>query len=109
MHTDWLTLLITRELSGFSRELDLFHHEKLIWEEVPGVSNSVGTLTLHVCGNLRHFVGTVLGGSDYVRDRDREFSTRGISRGELQANLTATAEVVRSILASLPEDRLQAE
>jgi len=109
MDSSWLSLLLTRELLAFSRELDLFRDESLIWSTVPGISNSAGTLTLHVCGNLQHFVGAVLGGSGYERNRDLEFSSRDIARAELQANLTTTTEVVQTVLAAFPEERLLEE
>ena len=46
--------------------------EKL-WVKPFPFGNDVGHLVLHLTGNLNHFVGAVLGGGDYVRDRDREF------------------------------------
>jgi hypothetical protein len=100
---------LARELSAFSRELELFQDETLIWATSSGVSNSVGTLTLHVCGNLKHYVGAVLGNTGYVRDRDLEFSARDIPRALLQANLAETSEVVRTVLAGLPDQKLSAE
>lgn len=109
MHNDWTSLLLTRELSAFSRELELFQDEALIWATAPGISNSAGTLTLHVCGNLRYYVGTVLGNTGYVRNRDLEFSARDIPRSLLQANLARTAEVVRTVLADLPDQSLAAD
>jgi hypothetical protein len=54
-----------------------------------------------VVGNLRHFVGAVLGGSTYVRRREEEFSATGLPRGELDALLARTAEEVRATLARL--------
>jgi hypothetical protein len=92
---------MTRELSAFSRELDLFEDESLIWSTVPGIANSVGNLALHVCGNLQHFVGATLGGTGYVRDREHEFSARRIGRAELKANLATTSDVVRTVLSRL--------
>ena len=109
MNKEWISLLLTRELSSFSRELELFPDETLIWATSPGVSNSAGTLTLHVCGNLKHYVGAVLGDTGYVRDRDLEFSARDIPRPLLQANLAETSEVVRTVLAGLPDQKLSAE
>jgi hypothetical protein len=109
MSNEWISLLLTRELSAFSRELELFQDEALIWATLPGISNSAGTLTLHVCGNLQHYVGAVLGNTGYVRDRDLEFSARDIPRPLLQANLAGTSEVVRTALTYLPDQRLRAE
>lgn len=58
----WTSFLIARELRGFAREIELFPDDDQIWQTLPGISNSAGTLALHVCGNLQHFVGAVLGG-----------------------------------------------
>lgn len=47
--------------------------EARLWERpVPGAV-SPGNLALHLVGNLRHFFGHLLYGSDYARERDREF------------------------------------
>ncbi len=106
MDIGWIRRLLARELASFSRELELFPDESLIWTVVPGISNSAGTLALHVCGNLQHFLGAVLGGSGYVRDRDLEFSARGVSRAALLAEIRKTAQVVETVLSRLPEATL---
>jgi hypothetical protein len=104
----WTSFLLGRELRGFAREIELFAEEGQIWETLPGVSNSAGTLTLHVCGNLQHFVGAVLGGSDYVRDRPFEFAARGLSREHLLAEVARTLEVVERVLPGLTEEAVSA-
>jgi hypothetical protein len=109
VNKEWISLLLTRELSAFSRELELFQDEALLWATPPGIANSVGTLTLHVCGNLQHYVGTVLGNTRYVRHRDLEFSARDVPRSQLQADLAKTTEVVRAVLADVPDERLMEE
>jgi len=99
---DIVTLLI-RELEGFGRELDLFPDDATVWSVVPGVTNSAGNLALHVAGNLQHYVGAVLGGTAYVRDRPHEFACRDGSRESLKAELDAAARVVRDVMSRLPE------
>ncbi len=108
MEIAWIRLLLTRELTSFARELELFPDESLIWRVVPGISNSAGTLTLHVCGNLQHFVGAVLGGTGYVRNRDLEFSALGVSRAALSGELKKTIQVVDAVLSRLPGEVLSA-
>ena len=49
-----LTILLVRELRGFEREIELVPSDDLLWKTVPGISNSVGNLATHVCGNLHH-------------------------------------------------------
>jgi hypothetical protein len=107
--TAWLRLLLIRELTSFSRELDLFPDEHLIWRTVPGISNSVGTLALHICGNLQYYVGAVLGDTGYIRNRDLEFSARGVSRASLAAELQRTIHAVQAVLSGLPEQTLSSE
>ena len=100
----WTSFLISRELRGFAREIELFPEEDQIWQTLPGISNSAGTLTLHVCGNLQHFVGAILGGTSYVRDRPFEFAARGLSRAHLLAEIERTLEVVTRVLPGLSEE-----
>ena len=38
-----------------------------LWWRPHADSNAVGNLVLHVCGSTRHFVGSVLGGSEERR------------------------------------------
>lgn len=109
MTSDWIRLLMTRELASFSREIELFPDEARIWATVPGIANSAGTLSLHICGNLQHYVGAVLGGTGYARDRPLEFSTRDLSRSVLLENLAKTSEVVRTVLANLTDEQLAAD
>ncbi len=104
----WTSFLICRELRGFAREIELFADEARIWETLPGVANSVGTLALHVCGNLQHFVGAVLGGSGYVRDRPFEFAARGLPRERLLAEIAQTLAEVERVLPGLSEAALSA-
>jgi hypothetical protein len=102
---DHLTRLFVRDLGTFRRELELFPDDETLWRVPPGVSNSGGTLTLHACGNLRHFVGAGLGETGYVRDRDAEFSRRGVSRAELLREIEQTIAEVRGALSSVDPKR----
>jgi uncharacterized damage-inducible protein DinB len=98
--------MLERELHGFERELELFPDEDSVWRVLPGVSNSAGNLTLHVSGNLQHFVGAVLGGTSYVRNREAEFNRRSVMRRELAAEVHAAALVVREVVPALSADLL---
>jgi uncharacterized damage-inducible protein DinB len=73
---------------------------------VPGVTNSAGNLALHIAGNLRHFVGAVLGGTGYVRDRDAEFATREGSRDSVSKALQAAEADVANTLDQLDDAAL---
>jgi hypothetical protein len=80
------------------RELRAFPDEDLIWAHPPGAPNSAGTLALHLCGNLQHFIGAQLGATGYVRDRDAEFSDRGVPLVELERRIDQTQDAVEGTL-----------
>ena len=61
-----------------------------------------------MAGNLRHFVGVVLGGMGYQRQRELEFSRREGTRAEIAAELEAAAREVEAGLAALTEEALAA-
>jgi uncharacterized damage-inducible protein DinB len=100
--------ILTRELEAFAREVELFPDDETLWKTIRGVTNSAGNLALHACGNLRHFVGAVLGGTGYVRDRPAEFATRSGRREDVARQLRETADVVARVLPRLPQAALAA-
>jgi hypothetical protein len=102
-----LSLALVRELEGFKRELARFPDDETVWSTSSGVTNSAGNLALHVAGNLQHFIGTVLGGTGYVRNRELEFGQRSGPRENVYAELDAAIAVVRRVLPSIPNDRLE--
>lgn len=83
---DSLIEFYERDLKQVAEEIRKYDNDEAIWLTSGSISNSAGNLALHICGNLRHFVGNVLGGTGYVRERDKEFSTKGLTR-ETVANL----------------------
>ncbi|HTR04000.1 MAG TPA: DUF664 domain-containing protein [Thermoanaerobaculia bacterium] len=99
-----LALLLVRELSTFARELDLFPDDAAAWKTGPGIANSSANLALHVSGNLRHYVGAVLGGTGYVRNREREFGRREGAREDVKAEVRAAIHDVETVLPNLPEE-----
>lgn len=101
-----LTRLIVRELDGCVREVQSFADDRQLWATLPGVTNSAGNLALHLCGNLRHFVGAGLCGTGYVRNREAEFAARQGTRAEIVAELTSTIATMHATLGTLDDDVL---
>lgn len=63
----------------------------LIWKKPNVVSNSVGNLILHLCGNIAQYAIASLKGSSDQRDRDREFAAKsGFTKKELLDMLQKT-------------------
>ncbi len=104
-----LSTLFLRDLDGLRREIELYPDDAAPWAEIPGLPNRGGTLALHLAGNLRHFVGAILGGSGYVRDRDLEFSARDVPRNELLDKTAAARQEVEAALASLDSGVLETD
>ena len=103
-----LAAIITRELRAIERELNAYPTEDQIWQLPTGLPNSAGTLALHAAGNLQHFIGAILGGSSYVRDRDAEFNRRNVPRSELVAELHRAAASVQETLPRIDRATLDA-
>jgi hypothetical protein len=99
MLTETLCALFRRDLDGLRHELQAYPDEASVWQAVPGLTNSSGVLVRHLCGNLQHFVGTVLGATGYVRDREGEFGAPPWERRRLLAEIDATE---RAVLETLP-------
>ena len=104
-----LARILIRELEGFARELQLFPDDASAWKTVPGVTNSAANLALHVAGNLQYHIGTIFGGSGYIRNREAEFGRRTGARAEVIAELDAAIRVVRDVLPQISAERFAAD
>lgn len=96
--------LMLRELETFKRQIESFPTDAGPWDARPGIANTAGTLALHCAGNIQHFIGARLVGTGYVRERDLEFSRRGVPRKEIVAELDRTKDVVRLLAAKSDTD-----
>jgi hypothetical protein len=106
MYADTVAGLLVRELRAMQRELEAYPTDAAVWQAQPALPNAGGTIALHAAGNLLHFIGTVLGKTGYVRNRDAEFSRRGVSRAELGREIDAAIEVVARVLPTISAEAL---
>jgi uncharacterized damage-inducible protein DinB len=106
MPTAAVSRLIHRDLASLRDELLAYPHEADMWQVPKGLPNSAGTLALHLVGNLRFYIGAQLGASGYVRDRDAEFSRRGVPRAEIVASIETASDEVTRALATLDPAQL---
>ena len=100
-----------RLVKGFPAQvrecLDRLDDAKVWWRPHES-GNAVGNLVLHVCGSSRHFLGYVLDGSHYRRDRKAEFAERGpITRADLCRLIDDTVDETDRILTGLDPARLR--
>jgi len=105
----FFTELIERDLLKLREELAAFRDEKHLWATLPGVTNSAGNLSLHLIGNLNHFIGATLGHSGYVRQRDLEFSSRDIAREHMLAEIDKLRDVVGRVLGGMTPEKLETQ
>ncbi len=96
-----LLVLFNRDLLGLKSDLSEFDNEDDIWKTQGDIANSSGHLTLHICGNLKHFIGSILGNSGYVRNRKLEFYSNPILLSELNKLVDETQLEVESTLKDL--------
>jgi hypothetical protein len=91
------------------RELANPLSDKELWTKPVDPANSIGHLILHLTGNLNHFVGAQLGGSGFVRDREREFTEAQLpSKETLLANLDQAVETFGQVVNGLSVDQMAA-
>ena len=103
---DILKQLFTSDLEKLKTEISSYTDEMNLWKISGDIKNSGGNLCLHLCGNLQHFIGAVLGNSGYVRKRDAEFSKKNVPVKELVKEVELTITAVENTLNHLKEERL---
>jgi uncharacterized damage-inducible protein DinB len=100
-----LVSIYERDLTKLKEEILNYESEEKLWVIGGNIKNSAGNLCLHLIGNLNHFIGTVLGKTAYVRNREAEFSLKDIPKNQLVKNIEDTIEVIKNVLPLLtPED-----
>lgn len=104
---DNLGRLMLRDLEAVRREVQHYPDDEGPWKSIPGLTNSGGTLVLHLAGNLQHFLGAVMHKNGYVRNRDVEFVKRGVSRAELIRELDVTIDTVTKALSAMQSTQLE--
>ena len=109
MTTTLLKELFERDLTKVIDEVTLYKNETDIWAVPPGISNSAGTLCLHLAGNLKHFIGAVLGKTGYVRQRDIEFSDRNVPKQDLLKGLNEALNILQEVFPKLNDEGLAKE
>lgn len=104
-----LQSLFQRDLNRLKQEIEQYKNEQTIWRIDRDIKNSAGNLTLHLIGNLNHFIGAQLGNTGYVRNRDLEFSLKDVPRSELISTIDETATMIEKVLGHLPDAVLKEE
>jgi uncharacterized damage-inducible protein DinB len=81
--------------------------DQQIWARGGENENSIGNLVLHLCGNVKQWIISGVGGEADIRDRDSEFAALGgINSHELQRRLETTISEAVDVIAKVPAIRL---
>lgn len=103
---DTFIALFTRDLNRLTREIDAYTDETVLWQTALGINNSAGNLCLHLLGNLNTYIGSTLGQSGYVRNREFEFSAKNVPKTVLLAGIDTLQQVLKTTLASMTDTQL---
>lgn len=109
MLNNTLAMFYERDLRKLVEEISLFKHEENLWRTVGSIKNAAGNLALHIIGGTNYLIGTNLGNTGYVRDRDQEFTRKGVPRQELVTQLEDLIPMINRTLSALTQEQLDAD
>jgi len=107
MLTETIRTLFNRDLNRLKSEIELYQNESKIWYTEKHITNSAGNLCLHIVGNLNAYIGAELGKTNYSRNRELEFSLKGIPKTELVNKIEETMVVVDHVLSKLTDEMIK--
>ena len=109
MLTETLKSLFNSDLLKLKSEIGLYQDEKNLWLTDKAIANSAGNLCLHLVGNLNTYIGKEIGKTNYVRNRELEFSLKDVPRTELLQKVDDTMQVVQDALNKMKAEDLSKE
>ena len=78
-----------------------------VWARGSNNENAIGNLVLHLCGNMRQWIISGVGGAPDIRQRHEEFEARGgVPVADLLARLRATMDEATAVIEQVTEERL---
>jgi hypothetical protein len=98
--------IFIRYLDQLKEEITAFNNEEDLWLIRGTINNPPGVLCVHLCGNLQHYIGAVIGNSGYIRNRDQEFKAKNIPKDELLRELENTRNAVLTAFDNIDDKDL---
>lgn len=93
--------IFERDLTKLSQEIEAYANERKLWHTEKNIANSAGNLCLHLVGNLNTYIGKTLGKTNYIRNRDLEFSQKDESKETLLKMISETRDIVKTSLSKI--------
>ena len=88
-------------LNSIKKEIESYPDDAGIWEIRGDINNAPATLAIHICGNLKHVLGAGIDNNGFIRNRDTEFSARGLSKEQVMNEIDLTIVMIEPVLDSL--------
>ena len=104
-----LIKIFDRDLDRLKKEVESFQKESNLWKTSGNITNSAGNLCLHLVGNLNTYIGKNMGRSNYVRDREAEFSSKNVPIEKLVQQVDETKAIILSTLREIDQAQLEEE
>ena len=102
-----IVTLFEKDLNKLRDEISAYEPESNLWIIKNEIKNSAGNLCMHITGGLQYMIGNLLGHTEYIRNRDAEFSAKNISKEDLLAGIDEAKKVITRVLGSLTESDLK--
>ncbi len=99
-----IATLFERDLKNLETSISRYKNDEDLWIKKKDIPNSGGNLCLHICGNLNYYIGSILGKTGYIRNREAEFTDSDKSISDLIILIQKTSTQVKSSLESLSEE-----
>ncbi|HEV8513823.1 MAG TPA: DUF1572 family protein [Cyclobacteriaceae bacterium] len=106
---DELRKVFLKDLQKLKEEIGLYKSESNIWKIEKNIANSAGNLCLHLVGNLNTYFGATIGKTGYIRNRDLEFSQKGVPQKELVTMVENTITMLDKVMKSMADEELEEE
>lgn len=106
MQIQTLQQLYNFEIENLAKEINLYSNSENLWITKENISNSGGNLALHLIGSLNHFIGATLLKTNYVRNREAEFTAKNLSKEFLLEQLKNAQEIVNQAFDKMTEQDL---
>ena len=104
-----LAIFYKRDISKLIEEVNLFKNDEDLWRIQGSVKNSAGNLALHIIGGLNHLIGATLAQTGYVRNREQEFTRKGVERKVLVAQLEELIPMINKTINALTPEQMETE
>lgn len=105
MELESLQEIFERDLTKLSQEIGAYTNESKLWYTEKNIANSAGNLCLHLVGNLNTYIGKTLGKTNYIRNRDLEFSQKDVPKETLLKMISETRDVVKTSLSKISTEQ----